>query len=52
MRTGVDGRIILKCVCKKWDGEALAEWIWLRVGIGGGRGLVNAAMNLRAQIYV
>jgi len=24
MRKAVDGRIILKCVFKKWDGEALA----------------------------
>ena len=37
MRTGVVGRIILKCVFKKWDGEALTERVWLRVGVGGGR---------------
>jgi hypothetical protein len=42
MRTGVDGRIILNCVFKKWDGEALAEWIWLRVGLGDGRGRAGA----------
>ena len=32
----VDGRIILKCISKKWDGEAWTELIWLRVGTGGG----------------
>jgi hypothetical protein len=32
----VDGRIILKCVFKKWDGRAWIGLIWLRIGTGGG----------------
>jgi hypothetical protein len=28
---GVDGRIILKRIFKKWDGEAWAGLLWLRV---------------------
>jgi len=33
---GVDGRIILKCMFKKWEGEAWTRLIWLRIGPGGG----------------
>jgi hypothetical protein len=32
---GIDGRIILRCFFRKWDGV----WIgssWLRIGAGGG----------------
>jgi hypothetical protein len=32
---GVDGRIILKSVFKKWDGEAWTGLSWLRIGAGG-----------------
>jgi hypothetical protein len=31
----VDGRIILKCICRKWDG-AWNGFVWLRIGTGGG----------------
>jgi hypothetical protein len=32
---GVDGRIILKCILKKWD-VAWTELSWLRIGTRGG----------------
>jgi hypothetical protein len=32
---GVDGRMILKGISKKWDGEDGS--IWLRIGTDGGR---------------
>ena len=40
---GVDGRIILRCILKNWDGE----WTGLiRLRIGTGRGaVVNAVMK-------
>jgi len=34
---GVDGRIILKPIFKKLDGNAWTGLLWLRIGIGGGR---------------
>jgi len=40
------GRIILKQIFKKWDGEAWTSLICLRTGKGG-RPLVNAVINLQ-----
>jgi hypothetical protein len=34
--SAVDGRIILKWVCQKWDAGAWTGSIWLRIGTGGG----------------
>jgi len=36
-RLGLDGRIILKRIHKKWNEEAWTGLIWLRIGTGGGR---------------
>jgi hypothetical protein len=33
---GVDGRIKLKRIFKKWYGRAWIGLIWLRIGTGGG----------------
>jgi hypothetical protein len=44
---GVDRRIILKWIFKKWDEMAWPGLIWLRIGTGGGWALVNTVMNLR-----
>jgi hypothetical protein len=33
---GVDGKIILKCIFKKLDGEWWTGLIWLRVNTSGG----------------
>jgi hypothetical protein len=33
---GVDGRIILRWIFRKWDVEACTGFIWLRKGTGGG----------------
>jgi len=34
---GVDGRIVLKWILHKWNGEACTGLNWLRLGTGGGR---------------
>ena len=32
---GVDGRMILKCISRKWDAWAWTGSSWLRIGTGG-----------------
>jgi len=34
---GVDGRIILRCIFRKWDVGFWPESSWIRIGTGGGR---------------
>jgi len=33
---GIGGRIILEWFLQKFDGNACTEFIWLRIGTGGG----------------
>jgi len=42
---GVDGKIILKRIFRKWDGDM--DWIELAQDRDRWRALVNAVMNLR-----
>jgi hypothetical protein len=32
----VVGRIILRCIFRKWEGVVVTGWSWLRIGRGGG----------------
>jgi len=36
-KPGLDGRIILRWVFRKWDEVAWTGLLWLRIGTGGGR---------------
>jgi hypothetical protein len=38
---GVDGKIILKWIFKKWGGEAWTRLIWLKMGTGECREFVD-----------
>jgi hypothetical protein len=42
---GIDGRIMLKCIFKTWDGGI--DWIALAQDRDRWRALVNGVMNLR-----
>jgi hypothetical protein len=44
---GVDGRIILKLIFKKWDGGGGMEWIDMAQDRDRWRAVVSAVMNLR-----
>ena len=33
---GIDGRIILRWISRKWDVREWTESMWLRIGTGGG----------------
>ena len=35
-KSGVDGRIILRCIFRKWDVGVWTGSSWLRIGTGGG----------------
>jgi hypothetical protein len=43
---GVDGRIILKWIFRKWDGRGM-DWIDLAQNKDRWRDLVNVVLNLR-----
>ena len=34
--TGLDGRIVIKWMFKRWDGGSWTGLIWRRIGTGGG----------------
>ena len=34
--TEVDARIILRWICRNWEGVVGTGWSWLRIGTGGG----------------
>jgi hypothetical protein len=46
---GVDGRIILKWILRKWDGRAWIEFMWLKIGTGNGA-LVNTVMIMNLPV--
>jgi hypothetical protein len=43
----IDGRIILKCIFKKWNGGM--DWVGLVQDRNRWRALVNAVLNLRVS---
>ena len=44
----IDGRIILRWTCRKWEEVVGTRWIWLRIGIRW-RAPVNKVMNFRVR---
>ena len=38
---GVDGRIILKLILRKWDVRTWTGSLWFRIGTGGGHVLMR-----------
>jgi len=44
---GLDGRIILRCIFRKWNGRGGMDWIDLAQDGDRWRALVNAVMNFR-----
>ena len=42
-KLGVDGRVILKCIIRKWDGGK--DWIALAQAKDRSRAVVNVVMN-------
>jgi hypothetical protein len=45
---GLDGRVILRWIFRKWDGGVWIGSMWLRIETGGGH-LVIAVINLRVS---
>jgi len=45
--SGVDGRIILKLIFKKWDWGGGIDWIYLAQDMDRWRALGSAVMSLR-----
>jgi hypothetical protein len=46
---GVDGRIILKWIFKKWDWGGGMDWIYMAQDRDRWRAVVSAVMNLRVS---